>query len=65
MWRRRWGWQRVAKTLEAEGRKTKHGGKWAAATVRKLLNSAQVRGRVGYAGQGAKGEHRALVRGAA
>jgi histone H3/H4 len=48
--------------LEAEGYPTKRGGKLQANTVRRLLRSAQVQGRVRY-GESAKGVHQALILG--
>jgi DNA invertase Pin-like site-specific DNA recombinase len=57
------GYQKIANTLQAEGFPTKRGGTWAANTIRRLLRSPQVRGRISYGGGQAKGEQPALVRG--
>jgi len=56
------GYRTIAATLAKEGYATKRGGKWAPNTVRRLLHSAQVQGRVRY-GQSTKGTHRALIAG--
>lgn len=58
--RRGLSYHKIAATMEAEGRPTKRGGKWAAATVRRLLLSAQVRGKISFEGKAVKG-HKALV----
>lgn len=56
------GYRTVAATLAAEVYPTKRGGKWQSNTVRQLLRSAQVQGRVRY-GESAKGVHQALIAG--
>jgi len=53
----------IAKTLNEDGIPTKKGKRWTPAGVTKLLRSAQVRGRISYAGEQVKGQHSALVRG--
>ena len=56
------GYRAIASTLAAEGFSTKRGGAWQANTVRSLLQSAQVQGRISYGAQ-VRGQHKALIAG--
>jgi DNA invertase Pin-like site-specific DNA recombinase len=60
--RRGMGWQRIAKTLDAEGRATKRGGAWAPNTVRKMLHGAAAKGMIRFAGQEYRGQQDAILK---
>lgn len=56
-----WSYHHIAKELNERGVPTKRGGKWYAATVRKIVLNPIYRGIVHFAGVTAKGTHEPIV----